>query len=116
MAFLADADNNPSGIDFDDFLGSAEFDEIDFDKLGIDPQKATEARPGTEDKVLMLAARYAAGLPLWNTEDCYDHAPTLAELRDKQQPKTLTAAMLRAELEVVAEDEEGESEESEGEE
>lgn len=109
-SFLADPDNNSAGIDFEDFLGSAEFDEIDFDKLGIDPQKATEARPGTEDKVLMLAARYAAGLPLWNHEDCYDHAPTSAELRDKQ-PKTLTAAMLRAELEVVDEEDAEESEE-----
>lgn len=106
-SFLADPDNNSAGIDH--FLGSAEFDEIDFDKLGIDPQTATEARPGTEDKVLMLAARYAAGLPLWNNEDCYDHAPTSAELRDKQ-PKTLTAAMLRAELEVVDENAEAEEE------
>ena len=24
---------------------------------------------------MMLAARYAAGLPLWHTDDCYDHGP-----------------------------------------
>lgn len=103
-SYVVTSDNSDAPFEFDAFLGAAVFDEIDFDRLGIDPQKPTEARPGTEDKVLMLAARYAAGLPLWNHEDCYDHAPTLAELRDKQ-PHTLTAAMLRAELvEVEAEE------------
>jgi hypothetical protein len=33
------------------------------------------AKPGSEDKVHVLAARYAAGLPLWNEEDCVDHGP-----------------------------------------
>ena len=32
-------------------------------------------RPGSEEKVTMLAARYAAGLPLWHNDDCYDHGP-----------------------------------------
>ena len=35
----------------------------------------TEAKPGSEDKVKMLSARYAAGVPLWHDEDCYDHGP-----------------------------------------
>lgn len=52
-----------------------EFEEIDFDSLGIDPGSPTTAKPGTEEKVLMLAARYAAGVPLWHDEDCYDHGP-----------------------------------------
>ncbi|MBA4030082.1 MAG: hypothetical protein C0478_04200 [Planctomyces sp.] len=52
-----------------------EFDEIDFESLGIDPARPTTAKPGSEDKVLMLAARYSAGVPLWNNEDCYDHGP-----------------------------------------
>ncbi|MEI8379139.1 MAG: hypothetical protein WCJ09_03360 [Planctomycetota bacterium] len=52
-----------------------EFEEIDFDSLGIDPSEPTTAKPGTEEKVLMLAARYAAGVPLWHDEDCYDHGP-----------------------------------------
>lgn len=47
----------------------------DFLAEGVDPAAATEARPGTEDKVRMLAARYEAGLPLWNMEDCLDHSP-----------------------------------------
>lgn len=51
------------------------FEEIDFEALGLDPATPTEAKPGSEDKVLMLAARYAAGLPLWHNEDCYDHGP-----------------------------------------
>lgn len=52
-----------------------EFDDIDFIALGIDPARPTTAKPGSEDKVLMLAARYSAGVPLWNTDDCYDHGP-----------------------------------------
>lgn len=54
---------------------TGEFEEIDFDSLGIDPSAPTTAKPGTEEKVLMLAARYAAGVPLWHNEDCYDHGP-----------------------------------------
>ena len=38
------------------------------------------AKPGTEEKVLMLSARYAAGLPLWHDRDCYDHGPKEREL------------------------------------
>jgi hypothetical protein len=51
------------------------FQEEDFEALGIQPAAPTPAKPGSEDKVTMLAARYAAGLPLWHTEDCYDHGP-----------------------------------------
>ena len=54
---------------------SGAFEEIDFDSLGIDPGEPTTAKPGTEEKVLMVAARYAAGVPLWHDEDCYDHGP-----------------------------------------
>lgn len=53
------------------------FDMEEFENLGIDPISPTEAKPGSEDKVMMLAARYAAGMPLWHDEDCYDHAPVL---------------------------------------
>ncbi len=42
---------------------------------GMDPLTPTGAKPGSEDKVKMLAARYAAGVPLWHDEDCYDHGP-----------------------------------------
>jgi hypothetical protein len=52
------------------------YEEEDFDALGINPGSPTVAKPGSEDKVTMLAARYAAGMPLWHTEDCYDHGPT----------------------------------------
>ena len=37
--------------------------------LGIDPKLATDLRPGNEAKVIVLAARYVAGLPLWNIDD-----------------------------------------------
>lgn len=50
-------------------------DEVDFVSLGIDPETPTQAKPGSEEKVLMLSARYAAGLPLWHNRDRYDHAP-----------------------------------------
>lgn len=57
----------------------AEYDEAlgagDLSALGLDPANPTGAKPGSEEKVLMLAARYAAGLPLWHDDDCYDHGP-----------------------------------------
>lgn len=52
-----------------------ELPEIDFDALGINPALPTAAKPGSEQKVFTLAARYAAGLPLWHDEDCIDHGP-----------------------------------------
>jgi len=41
----------------------------------VNPLDATGAKPGSETKVQMLAARYAAGVPLWHDSDCYDHGP-----------------------------------------
>ncbi len=51
------------------------YTEAEFRARGVDPVNPTAAKPGSEAKVLMLAARYAAGLPLWHDKDCYDHAP-----------------------------------------
>src|SRR5579864_5324685 len=51
------------------------YTEAEFRARGVDPLRPTAAKPGSEAKVLMLAARYAAGLPLWHDKDCYDHAP-----------------------------------------
>ena len=55
------------------------YPEIDFEALGIKPSEPTEAKPGSEEKVCTLAARYAAGLPLWHNGDCVDHGPETAE-------------------------------------
>jgi hypothetical protein len=66
--FGAEEDSEVSSI-FD------ELDHLDFEALGINPNEPTEAKPGSERKVLTLAARYAAGLPLWDQKDRYDHAP-----------------------------------------
>ena len=49
--------------------------EEELKSLGVDPASPTAAKPGSEEKVMMLAARYAAGLPLWHNDDCYDHGP-----------------------------------------
>ena len=54
---------------------SDEYEEVDFAAIGVDPALPTKAKPGSEEKVLMLAARYAAGLPLWHNGDCMDHGP-----------------------------------------
>lgn len=69
-AFVTESAEDGCSSDF-----SGEFEEIDFEALGIDPGGPTAAKPGTEEKVLMLAARYAAGVPLWHGSDCYDHGP-----------------------------------------
>ena len=52
-----------------------DFEVEDYASLGVDPLDPTAAKPGSEEKVRMLAARYAAGVPLWHDEDCYDHGP-----------------------------------------
>ncbi len=80
MAFDMDLDVDEYEADFE----SKTFDgddaegvlpDIDFEALGIDPSEPTSAKPGSEQKVFTLAARYAAGLPLWHDEDCIDHGP-----------------------------------------
>ena len=58
------------------------FDEEDFIALGINPSSPTGAKPGSGDKVMMMAARYAAGLPLWHNSDCYDHSPAGSLVED----------------------------------
>ena len=45
------------------------------DTLCVNPLSPTEAKPGSFDKVTLLAARYASGLPLWHDGDCVDHGP-----------------------------------------
>jgi hypothetical protein len=47
----------------------------DFNALRIDPTNSTQAPPGSDDKVLMLSARYAAGLSLWDARDRCHHGP-----------------------------------------
>ena len=81
MSFDFDVDELESEVDYVEGLeeseveGGESFEEIDFESLGIDPGAPTVAKPGSEEKVLMLAARYAAGVPLWHEKDCYDHSP-----------------------------------------
>ncbi|NQV27171.1 MAG: hypothetical protein HQ518_22720 [Rhodopirellula sp.] len=74
---LADLDVAMEDFDLDDdgYSMLEEYPEIDLEGRNIDPQAATVAKPGSEEKVCMLAARYAAGLPLWHNEDCVDHGP-----------------------------------------
>ena len=67
-------------LDYDLDDNGATFDLEEFKAMGINPFKSTRAKPGTEEKVLMLSARYAAGLPLWHDRDCYDHGPKEREL------------------------------------
>jgi hypothetical protein len=64
-------------LEYDD---GATFDLDEFIALGINPSSPTTARPGSEEKVMMLSARYAAGMPLWHEEDCYDHGPNELQL------------------------------------
>ena len=49
--------------------------EEELRSLGVDPGSLMVVKSGSEEKVMMLAARYAAGLPLWHSDDCYDHGP-----------------------------------------
>ena len=64
-------------VSFEEY--DADFEE-DFKALGVDPAAPTGAKPGSDEKVMTLAARYAAGLPLWHNSDCYDHGPGLGNV------------------------------------
>ncbi len=84
MAYSLEADSDlddDTGYQDDELLlgesdeFSDEYAEVDFAAMGVDPATPTKAKPGSEEKVLMLAARYAAGLPLWHFDDCTDHGP-----------------------------------------
>ena len=78
MSFAYDSDLEPTDGDLAAELGDEYggfFEDEDYLALGLDPAQPTAAKPGSEEKVLTLAARYAAGLPLWHTEDRYDHGP-----------------------------------------
>lgn len=79
MTFYTEADTgleSLSELEGYEFLSDldAGFEE-ELRSLGVDPASPTAAKPGSEEKVMMLAARYAAGLPLWHLDDCYDHGP-----------------------------------------
>ena len=55
--------------------GAESYVDEGVDLLDSNPVQPTEAKPGSEEKVRMLAARYSAGMPLWHDSDCYDHGP-----------------------------------------
>ena len=91
MSFDFDVDEMEPELEYEDghegsvVEGEERFEEIDFESLGIDPGAPTVAKPGSEEKVLMLAARYAAGVPLWHEKDCYDHSPGAMVARSVQK-------------------------------
>jgi len=78
-SLLVDADvalDSLAGIEGYEFLSDLDVGfEEELKSLGVNPSAPTAAKPGSEEKVMMLAARYAAGLPLWHNDDCYDHGP-----------------------------------------
>lgn len=67
-------------VDDDEINIDAAADVAKYEAMGINPFKPTEARPGSEEKILLLSARYAAGVPFWHPRDCIDHGPTESEL------------------------------------
>ena len=71
-------ESHSPGLDYLDEESYGAYDEnienFDYEALGIDPKAPTLARPGSQEKVDVLRARYEAGLPLWHNSDRYDHA------------------------------------------
>ena len=61
-------------------LGEWDFEPVEVEDCNFDP---TGAMPGTNEKLTVLAARVAAGLPLWNRDDRteYDDEPPLTLAR-----------------------------------
>lgn len=56
--------------------------ELEMEHIETTAVDPTGAKPGSEDKVRMLTARYAAGIPLWHNQDCYDHGPVNLDTDD----------------------------------
>ena len=57
-----------SGLSLDSLFGDTD------QPFQIEPLESMGSNPfDSKDKVAMLAARYAAGLPLWHDGDCIDH-------------------------------------------
>jgi hypothetical protein len=58
-----------------------------------DPSKPTKARPGSEEKILILSARHDKNLPLWLPDDCQEleHHVTilLRKVNRKRTPSRL---------------------------
>ncbi len=69
----SDDDDSGAAGDYED--DESEFEAFDYSVLNIDPLLPTTAKPGSEDKVLVLSARYAAGFPLWHDGDVKHHGP-----------------------------------------
>lgn len=68
-------------LSFDEMDGEYQ-EDLTFNFADVDPLTPTAAKPGSIEKVKMLAARYAAGVPLWHDSDCYDHGPVGAVVGD----------------------------------
>lgn len=56
--------------------------------MGFRYDRPTHARPGTEEKVLILQARCEAGLPLFDHRDLKEHGPAEDELQGRPQIPT----------------------------
>lgn len=62
------------------------FDQEDFEEenlSGIDPYIPTHHAPGSSGKVLVLEARYALGIPLWNPDDAKDANETTHRAKER---------------------------------
>jgi len=74
------------------------FEEYELNVKGVDPASAhspeflnelvhgTPAYPGTAEKVQVLMARYASGLPLWNDDDARRPRNSDAQLHREASP------------------------------
>lgn len=111
MSNIDQALSDPTQV-YSDIVGDEPWHEMDFEDLGIDPSSPTGARPGSEEKVLMLAARYATGVPLWHDSDCADHGPTESDLKGLQAVGNLFAKAKAVETSnelIVETDDEGQN-------
>ena len=73
-----------------EFGGEGAWQNSDYEDVEVDPQHPTLARPGSEEKVRMMAARYASGLPLWHHEDCADHGSVAKDVKGLRVVDLLT--------------------------
>ncbi len=79
------SDDSPDEADEDYADSDPEADLVELAEQGIDPKAPTSAKPGSEEKVLQLAARYAAGEPFWQPRDQNEMTSPIDEDRDRRR-------------------------------
>ncbi len=94
-------DDSPDEADEDYADSDPDADLAELKQQGVDPTKPSDAQPGSEERILHLAARYAAGQPFWQPGDQNEMTSPIDEDRDRRrrvEESKRTANRIRGDL------------------